>query len=165
MAASAFYMHRTCDLEIYAKEMRDRWPKNPWAWGWTSSAQLQAGRFHDALETIKVGRRVISPRSRYFLRLLSGEMHARLGLRDFSRAEACSRKFLSEREEQEPRWVLIAALAHQGKLADATIELKIAQTFSPKRITLETVERSLLKSYSSDMVDLELEGVRLAGLE
>ena len=91
---------------------------------------------------------------------------AYLGVRNFSQTEALAREYLSVRDHHDARELLVVALAHQGKLAEAESELDALKAIWPEELTLETAEQRFRLFYESeDMIDIQLEGLGLAGLE
>lgn len=166
MAMAEYYMGKLGNLGTYAEQMRNFSSRHPGSIGLTSLSLLCAGKFEEYLATADPGNGFWSVRSPFYLMFLLYDTTAYLGLRNFARAEAYAGKYLSLRDNAEVRGLFVVALAHQGKIDEAGAELDALKASWPEELTLETAEqRFRLFTECDAMIDIQLEGLRLAGLE
>lgn len=165
LAGAANSLGKRGEADIYTDQMMQVAPKHPATWGFRCGALMRVGKYEEALEANARGATLCSYRSPFRAIFVSNDAAIHMGLRDFAVAEARCREHLATGANERSQRLLVVALAHQGKLEDAGKEAEGLKKYWPD-LTLVTVERMLRNwNVADEGIKLQLEGLRLAGVE
>lgn len=166
LGTAAAMMGQQSMAEAITEQMREMAPGHPATWGITTFAHFVAGRYSEALQTVRKAKSLTSIQGPFYAAFQAREGLAHFGLGDYAQAEVWARKALSTTDRTDARLVLTASLAHQGHLEEAKTELAVLRPVWPGPLTLNSVYKiSMFGLHKDEIVEQFREGLRLAGVE